>query len=117
MYLLGLAHLPYGIVAVVTSFRSVIGLDLIRIDICYDSAPGLQGRRRYINIQRAEWGTTPHAGSGGVETPTIKVRGPARTPFPLSLLLPSLYASCAKGHPYATWRPLLLLLLVPMPSS
>ena len=40
----------------------------------YDSAPGLQGRRRYINIQRAEWGTTPHAGSGGVETPTIKVR-------------------------------------------
>ena len=42
----------------------------------HDSAPGLQGRRRYINIQRAEWGTTPHAGSGGVETPTIKVRGP-----------------------------------------
>ena len=73
MYLLGLAHLRYGIVAVVTSFRSVIGLDLIRIDICYDSAPGLQGRRRYINIQRAEWGTTPHAGSGGVETPTVKV--------------------------------------------
>ena len=39
----------------------------------YDSAPGLQGRRRYINIQRTEWGTTPHAGSGGVETPTVKV--------------------------------------------
>ena len=26
------------------------------------SAPGLQGRRRYTNIQRAEWGTTPHSG-------------------------------------------------------
>ena len=34
------------------------------------SAPGLQGRRRYINIQRTEWGTTPRAGSGGVETLT-----------------------------------------------
>ena len=88
MYLLGLAHLPYGIVAVVTSFRSVIGLDLIRIDICYDSAPGLQGRRRYINIQRAEWGTTPHAGSGGVETLTIKVCGPARTRVPSRFFCP-----------------------------
>ena len=37
------------------------------------SAPGLQGRRRYINIRRAEWGTTPYAGSGGVEAPTHKV--------------------------------------------
>ena len=38
----------------------------------FHSAPGLQGRRRYINIQRqrSEWGTTPRAGSGGVETPT-----------------------------------------------
>ena len=33
VYVLGLAHLPYGIVAAVKSFRSVIGLDLIRIDI------------------------------------------------------------------------------------
>ena len=33
VYVLGLAHLPYGIVAAVKSFRSVIGLDLSRIDI------------------------------------------------------------------------------------
>ena len=117
VYLLGLAHLPYGIVAVVTSFRSVIGLDLIRIDICYDSAPGLQGRRRYINIRRAQWGTTPHAGSGGVETPTTKVRGPARTPCPLSSPALALRITRAQCHPHATWRPLPLLLLVPMPSS
>ena len=62
-------------------------MDLIRTDICYDSAPGLQGRRCYISIQRAEWGTTPHAGSGGVETPTIKVRGPLEH-------VPSLPLSC-----------------------
>ena len=34
------------------------------------SAPGLQGRRRYISIQRPEWGTTPLRALVGVETPT-----------------------------------------------
>ena len=34
------------------------------------SAPGFQGRRRYISIQRPEWGTTPLRALVGVETPT-----------------------------------------------
>ena len=47
-----------------------VGHVLPRMEFSRKSAQGLQGRRRYTNIQRAEWGTTPYAGSGGVETPT-----------------------------------------------
>jgi len=75
--------------------RILLRCDCLRQSAVYDdSAPGLQGRRRYTSIQRAEWGTTPHAGSGGVETPTSKVRGPARTPRPLFRFSPLLCTSC-----------------------
>ena len=45
------------------------------------AAPGLQGRRRDISIQRAMRVTTSIWSSGGVETPSFKVRHdtPART--------------------------------------
>ena len=71
-----------------TASRKVVQDIVKTTETFYDSAPGLQGRRRYINIQRAEWGTTPHAGSGGVETPTIKVCGPARTRVPSRFFCP-----------------------------
>ena len=38
--------------------------------IHFDSAPGLQRRRRYKSIQRAEVGTAPQV-AGGVETPPM----------------------------------------------
>ena len=38
------------------------------------AAPGLQGRRRDTNIQRAARVTTSRGSSGGVETPSFKVR-------------------------------------------
>ena len=74
--------------------------------------PGLPGRRRYINIQRAERDTTPHAGSGGVEIPTIKVRGPLEQSRALSLALPLLSLSRFACACRVTWRALLLLLLL-----
>ena len=59
---------------------------------------GWAGPTRDINIQRAEWGTTPHAGSGGVETPTIKVRGPLEHVPSLLLCFSPPHALCACGR-------------------
>ena len=69
-----------------------------------------------IQISNApEWGTTPQAGSGGVETPTIEVRRPARTRALSSALLLHRPSLCICSP--ATWRPLLLLLLMPMTQT